>query len=81
VLARWRGAGHGAEAPIELPGYLQGAADELGTALLGLARSDEGIDELSQLAQEPGGEAVLSWCVANAWRRDVGFARIFEAVV
>lgn len=24
---------------------------------------------------------MLSWCVANAWRRDVGFARIFEAVV
>lgn len=78
VLARWRGAvpaGEGA-----LPGYLQKAADELGAALLALARSEEGLDELRQVAQEPGGEAVLAWCAANAWRRDVRFARIFEAV-
>ncbi|MCU0654729.1 MAG: serine/threonine protein kinase [Polyangiaceae bacterium] len=76
VLARWKGR-QGGEA---LPKHLAEAADGLAAALLSLARSEEGLGELCQLVREPGGEAVLAWCGASARRRDVAFARIFEAL-
>ncbi|MCS6901770.1 MAG: hypothetical protein RMJ98_19245, partial [Myxococcales bacterium] len=79
VFARWRnGRSVGHEG---LPEHLQKAADELGTAWLALVHSPEGMEEFCRIAQEPGGEVVLSWCAANAWRRDVNFSKIFEAMV
>src|SRR5205085_326561 len=53
--------------------------DELDAALAPLLREDDGSDEVAALLDGEAGEIITLWCIANAWRTDVSFARLLES--
>jgi serine/threonine-protein kinase len=71
VRARWR---PGERPASGLPADARAAADRLAVELPALTLSDEGLTALGELLARPGGEILLSWCSASAWRRDTRVA-------
>ncbi len=76
VSGRWRAG----ERPAgELPAEARAAADLLARSLPPLTQSDDGVAALSARLAAPGGDVLLSWCSASAWRRDVRIAPLLVA--
>jgi serine/threonine-protein kinase len=79
--ARWRGENRGET----LPDAVRVAADMLDKAMPTLTKTQGGIADLgalfgkSELAS--AGDVVLTWCAANAARRDVRMARVLSVAV
>ncbi len=73
MRARWH-----AGAPIDdgLPSELRAAADLCAKAVPELMLTEEGFEAIGAMLGRPGGEVLLSWCSASAWRRDVWIAPI-----
>jgi eukaryotic-like serine/threonine-protein kinase len=70
VRARWRVREHDA---AEIPPEVRAAADVLASVLPALTRGDD-VAELGELIVDQGGEVLLAWCSASAWRHDVRIA-------
>jgi hypothetical protein len=77
VRARW----HAKAQPTDpaLPGDLRASADLLGSVLPKLTQGEGELAALAKLFAQPGGEVLLSWCVASTWRRDVRLAKLLAA--
>jgi serine/threonine-protein kinase len=79
VRSRWR-AGSRADVYEGLdsvvPEDVATAADDLSAAMAALTHSDEGLAALTAIFEQPTGEALLAWCAASTWRRDVQMARL-----
>ncbi|RLB66189.1 MAG: hypothetical protein DRI90_00030 [Deltaproteobacteria bacterium] len=61
---------------VDLPDDLRTAAGVLASDLPALTYADDAGAVLGALFEGPGTEAILSWCSASAWRRDVWIAQI-----
>jgi len=77
LRARWRGASDAS--PDALSADARAAADVIDRALPTLTRSTNGVADLSQLFGGPPGDVVLTWCAANASRRDARLAKLLAA--
>ncbi len=71
LLARWRDG-----VPADLPRDVRAAADCLHTELLALVADD--VEAIAPLFAAPTREALFLWCVANARRAEVPFARLLR---
>ena len=81
VRTRWA-VGDSKRAPdaeVDLPAGARTAADLLEQALPPLTWSDSNVASLGDLFGTPAGEALLVWCSASAWRRDVRIAPLLAA--
>ena len=82
VRAQWR-AGSGLDAnpglDSHVPEDVVAAADELSAAMPALTASEPQLALLCATFAEPTGAALLAWCKASTWRRDVHMARLLEA--
>src|SRR6185436_6770185 len=76
VRARWRA---GVKTADELSAEVRAAADLLGTGLPSLIEAQPAA--LAGLLAGPGGELLLSWCSASAWRHDAMMAAFLELAV
>jgi tRNA A-37 threonylcarbamoyl transferase component Bud32 len=79
--ARWRG-----ETTDEpLPDAVRVASDMLDKSMPSLTKTQQGIADLGNLFANPdmaaAGDVVLTWCAANAARRDVRMAKILGVAV
>jgi eukaryotic-like serine/threonine-protein kinase len=82
LRARWSAGRAGANEALgaELPSDVAAAANEVGDALLALARSEGGAVWLGELVAGPGRDVLLAWCSASVWRRDIQMAALLTGL-
>jgi eukaryotic-like serine/threonine-protein kinase len=61
-----------------LPSELRAAADLCTAAVPEIMAADGGMTILQDLLARPGGEILLAWCSASAWRRDIWMSPILK---
>jgi tRNA A-37 threonylcarbamoyl transferase component Bud32 len=71
VRGRWQA---GRRLTDDLPTDVRAATERLARELPALAASDEGVSALCGMLDGPGGDVVLSWCSASAWRPETRVA-------
>ncbi len=73
VRARWRAVDRSS---VALADDVREAADLLSDELPAITCAEDSAAALDALFAEDGGEIVLTWCSASAWRRDVHMAGV-----
>ena len=82
VRAQWRaGSGFDANPGLDsvVPEDVIAAADELSAAMPALTASEEHLALLCSAVAGAAGPALVTWCKASTWRRDVHMARLLMA--